>query len=144
MTSFFHSIASIIITISNLLTSKKNNQPKKKSTSIKLKPLQLFHPFLFGCQVTLHCLHPTLCCIFKGRSTTSGSGKAGEVLGEQTLHAKQHTSGDSWMYPYQRTLMGNPYISPIYWVFMGYNPQESLENTINTLGTLLGVHRIVP
>ncbi len=23
-------------------------------------------------------------------------------------------SGDSWMYPYQRTPMGNPYISPIY------------------------------
>ena len=53
-------------------------------------------------------------------------------------------SGDSWMYPYQRTLMGNPYISPIYWVFMGYNPQESLENSTNTLGTLLGVHPIVP
>ena len=30
------------------------------------------------------------------------------------------------------------------WVFMGYNPQESLENTINTMGTLLGVHPIVP
>ena len=27
---------------------------------------------------------------------------------------------------------------------MGYNPQESLENTTNTLGTLLGVHPIVP
>ena len=27
---------------------------------------------------------------------------------------------------------------------MGYNPQESLENTINTMGTLLGVHPIVP
>ena len=26
---------------------------------------------------------------------------------------------------------------------MGYNPQESLENTINTMGTLLGVHPIV-
>ena len=36
-------------------------------------------------------------------------------------------SGDSCMYPYQRTPMGNPYISP--WVFMGSNPQESLENT---------------
>ena len=38
-------------------------------------------------------------------------------------------SGDIWMYPYQRTPMGNPYISPIYpyntWVFMGYYPQES-------------------
>ena len=22
-------------------------------------------------------------------------------------------SGDSWMYPYQRTPMGNPYISPV-------------------------------
>ena len=27
---------------------------------------------------------------------------------------------------------------------MGYSPQESLENTINTMGTLLGVHLIVP
>ena len=28
---------------------------------------------------------------------------------------------------------------------MGYNPQESLENTINTVGTrTLGVHPIVP
>ena len=36
-------------------------------------------------------------------------------------------SGDSWMYPYQRTPMGNAYISPI-----------------STMGTLLGVHPIVP
>ena len=27
---------------------------------------------------------------------------------------------------------------------MGDNPQESLENTINTISTLLGVHPIVP
>ena len=27
---------------------------------------------------------------------------------------------------------------------MGYDPQESLENTINTVGTVLGVHAIVP
>ena len=27
----------------------------------------------------------------------------------------------------------------IWWVFIGYNPQESLENTIDTMGTLLGV-----
>ncbi len=27
---------------------------------------------------------------------------------------------------------------------MRYDPQESLENTINTMGTLLGVHPIVP
>ena len=55
-------------------------------------------------------------------------------------------SGDSWMYPYQRTPIGNPYINPIYsgYLYMGYNPQESLENTINTMGTLLGVHPIVP
>ena len=33
-----------------------------------------------------------------------------------------------------------PYIG----VFTGYNPQESLKNTINTIGTLLGVHPIVP
>ena len=29
-------------------------------------------------------------------------------------------------------------------ILVGYNPQESLENTINTMGTLLGVHSIVP
>ena len=27
---------------------------------------------------------------------------------------------------------------------MGYNRQESLENTISTMSTLLGVHPIVP
>ena len=27
---------------------------------------------------------------------------------------------------------------------LGYNPQESLENTINTMGTLLGVHPVAP
>ena len=27
---------------------------------------------------------------------------------------------------------------------MGYNPQESLQNTMNTMGTLLGVHPCVP
>ncbi len=37
---------------------------------------------------------------------------------------KGRKSWDSWMYP--------------------YHPQESLENTINTMGTLLGVHPIVP
>ena len=31
-----------------------------------------------------------------------------------------------------------PYIK---WVFMGYNPQESLENTIHTMGTVLGSRR---
>ena len=45
-------------------------------------------------------------------------------------------------------VMGNPNVSPIargyLWIFMGYSPQESLENTINTMGTLLGVHPIVP
>ena len=34
-------------------------------------------------------------------------------------------SGDSWMYAYQRTPVGNPYASPTYLVYMGYNPQES-------------------
>ena len=58
-------------------------------------------------------------------------------------HRVLRESGDSWMYPYQRTPMVNPYISHIGWVFLGYNPQESLENTINAMGTLLGVHPIV-
>ena len=44
---------------------------------------------------------------------------------------QQQISGDSWMYPYQRTSMGNPYISPI---LRGYklgeqNPQESHPRT---------------
>ena len=30
------------------------------------------------------------------------------------------------------------------WIFMGYNPQEFVENTLNTMGTLLGVHPFVP
>ncbi len=35
-----------------------------------------------------------------------------------------------------------PYIT---WVIYGiFHPQESQENTINTMGTLLGVHPIVP
>ena len=40
----------------------------------------------------------------------------------------------------------NPYISPIYsgYLWVIYNPQESLEYTINTMGTLLEVHPIVP
>ena len=43
--------------------------------------------------------------------------------------------------PLWKTLY-KPYSS---WVFMGYNPQESLENTINAMGTrTLGVHPIVP
>ena len=42
-------------------------------------------------------------------------------------------------YPYGKSLY-KPHIM----VCMGYNPQESLENTLNTMGTLLGVHSIVP
>ena len=42
-------------------------------------------------------------------------------------------------YPY-----GKPLYKPYIVVFMGYNPQESLENTTNAMGTLLGVHPIVP
>ena len=41
------------------------------------------------------------------------------------------------MYPYQPTPMGNRYISPKKWVFMCYNPQESLQkHQLNTMGTL--------
>ena len=35
------------------------------------------------------------------------------------MEAQVHVSGDSWMYPYQRTPMGNPYISPIYPYIVG-------------------------
>ena len=34
-------------------------------------------------------------------------------------NSKTSDSGDSWMYPYQRTPMGNPYISPIYPYIVG-------------------------
>ena len=49
---------------------------------------------------------------------------------------------------YQYPFMGKPFKKALYnggylWVII-YNPQESLENTINTMGTLLGVHPIVP
>ena len=38
------------------------------------------------------------------------------------------------MYPYQRTPMGNPYISPISRAYLWVSYlQESLENTINTM-----------
>ena len=55
-------------------------------------------------------------------------------------------SGDSWMYPDPNvgTLWEIPKKGPIWWVFMGCNPQECLENTVNTMGTLLGVQPIVP
>ena len=37
------------------------------------------------------------------------------MVGILTILNQNHlASGDSWMYPYQRTPMGNPYISPIY------------------------------
>ena len=44
------------------------------------------------------------------------------------------------MYVYQRTPMGNPYFKPYIVGIHGL----SLENTINAMGTLLGVHPIVP
>ena len=54
-------------------------------------------------------------------------------------------SRDSWMYPWPNVprhgkSLYKPYSS---WVCMGYNPEESLENTKNTMGILLGVHPIV-
>ena len=55
--------------------------------------------------------------------------------------------GVRWMYPRaQRTPSWEIPINKPYntWVFMGYNPQESLENTINIMGTLLGVHPNCP
>ena len=47
------------------------------------------------------------------------------------------------MYPNPKVgpLWEIPFASPI---SMDYSPQEPLENTINTMGTLLGVHPIVP
>ena len=47
------------------------------------------------------------------------------------------------MYPYQRTPMGNPYIRPIYWVFMG-TPQESLETNSSKYPTIPTVQHSYP
>ena len=44
-------------------------------------------------------------------------------------------SRDNWAYPYGKSL----YKTYIVCMKMGYNPQESLKNTINTMGTLPGV-----
>ena len=46
-------------------------------------------------------------------------------------------SGDSWMYPYQRNIS---LYSGCLWVIIPKNPYIS----ISTMGTLLGVHPIVP
>ena len=46
-----------------------------------------------------------------GLSDNKGPKRRGSVSFRST---KPGLSGDSWMYPYQRTPMGNPYISPIY------------------------------
>ena len=51
-----------------------------------------------------------------------------------------YLSGDSWMYPYGKSLY-KPYIVGINF---SYIPQESVENTINLLGTLLGLHPSIP
>ena len=45
---------------------------------------------------------------------------------------------------YQGIVGCTPTNVPLWEVFMGYSPQESLENTINSMCTLLGVHPIVP
>ena len=48
------------------------------------------------------------------------------------MHQEIPTWARDWEIPPNNVLF--------WWVFMGYNPQESLENTINTMGTLLEVH----
>ena len=49
-------------------------------------------------------------------------------------------SGDSWIYPYQRTPMGNPYISPIsrgyLWIKIPKNPK--VEHQLNTMVAHVG------
>ena len=75
-----------------------------------------------------------MCHVFFSRPPTWSHGSMDhEFLGDHHSHGKfmvnqgipdtnpmnrrivsDTKSGDSWMYPYQRTPMGNPYISPIY------------------------------
>ena len=76
----------------------------------------------------------------RGHPPSAKKKRSGAWPGGIPLLLPCDISGDSWMYPYQRTPMGNPYISPIYpyssWVFMGYYPQESLYfRPISTMGT---------
>ena len=49
-------------------------------------------------------------------------------------------SRDNWVYPYGKSL----YKTYIVCMKMGYNPQESQKNTINTMGTLRRVHPKLP
>ena len=48
---------------------------------------------------------------------------------KEQIKQERPNSRDNWTYPYQRTPMGNPYISLRNWAFMGYNPQESHPRT---------------
>ena len=50
------------------------------------------------------------------------------------------SSGDSWMYPYQRTPMGNPYISPISRGYLWVIPKNpKVEHNKYHGSTLVGV-----
>ena len=62
------------------------------------------------------------------------------MCGKAVLSLSYYIQGIVGCTPTNVPLGENPYISPIWWGFVGYNPQESLENTINTTGTLLGLH----
>ena len=57
-------------------------------------------------------------------------------------------SGDSGMWPYQRTPMGNPHISPIargyLWVFVIPKNPKVEHNKYHGSTRTLGVHPIVP
>ena len=55
-------------------------------------------------------------------------------------------SGDNWMYPYQRTCMGNPYVSPIsrgYLFVIPKNPK--VEHQLNTMVLLMAeiLHQLI-
>ena len=54
-------------------------------------------------------------------------------------------SGDNWMYPKVGPLWEIPPKNALYSIYIvGIMGHESLENIINTMGTLLGVHLIAP
>ena len=68
----------------------------------------------------LHLLMSSFVARVKGEAHATGFiGPKKTFLGLYSWIALGKESGDSWMYPYQRTPMGNPYISPIYPYIVG-------------------------
>ena len=73
----------------------------------------LFHDVTLGKGKTIQTNQTPICgvpCSFSGLVIKHVLNQF--VLGIATSCDPKHVAGDSWMYPYQRTPMGNSYIRP--------------------------------